>query len=96
MEDFKIKFVCKYDKTFWMHLAREFIITFCFSWIDEYFAIGVALGFNTGWETQDGLKGWGAFEGKLLVEGFNWLDYMAGCLGIVLGLVCKHLLKVML
>ena len=96
MGDFKIKFICKYDNTFWLHLAREFLITFCLSWVNDYLAVGVALGFNTGWEVVDGLKGWGVVDGKLQIEGFNWLDYLAGYIGIGLGLACKYLLKVML
>lgn len=92
LKDFKIKFISKYDMTFWMHFAREFIITFALCFINNYLAIGIALGFNLGWEIQDGLKGWGVKNGKLQIEGFNLLDFIAGILGIGLALLIKILI----
>jgi len=84
-DDFKIKFICKYDHTFWLHLLREFIITFVLSWVNVYFAIGVAFGTAVCWEWQDGLKGYGCKNGVLQIEGFNWLDFLAGLIGIGIG-----------
>ena len=92
--DFKVRFICKYDYTFWLHLLREFIITFVFSFINNYLAIGIAIGFNSGYETQDGLKGWGCKNNKLIVEGFNWLDFLAGIIGIVGALTIKYFMGI--
>ena len=92
LSDFKIKFICKYDNTFWLHLVREFIITFLLMWISVYFAIGVAIGINSSWEVQDGLKGWGCKHGVLQIEGFNWLDFLAGCIGIGIALIIRGLI----
>ena len=90
--DFKIKFICKYDNTFWLHLLREFIITFVLSWINIYFAIGVAFGTAVCWEWQDGLKGYTCEKGKLIIEGFNWVDFLAGCIGIGIALIIRGLI----
>lgn len=89
LRDFKIKFIIKYDKTFWLHLLREFIITFALSWISVQLAIGIAVGFNLAWEVQDGLKGWGCKHGVLQIEGFNWIDFVGGCIGITITLLIK-------
>ena len=91
-DDFKIKFIWKYDNTFWLHLLREFIITFVLSWINIYFAIGMALGINISFEWQDGLKGYGCKNGVLQIEGFNWLDFLAGCIGIGIALIVRGLI----
>lgn len=72
-------------------MAREFIIAFCLSWINIYLAIWFPLGFNAGYEIQDGLKGWGCKNGKLQVEGFNWLDFLAGCVGIIMAMLIKKI-----
>ena len=46
--DFNLKFKWQYDKTFWMHMAREFILTLIVGDVG-------ALCFNVAWEWQDGL-----------------------------------------
>lgn len=81
-KDFKIKFKWEIDSTFILHLAREFVITFLLSYINLYLAIGFALGVNTAWEWQDGLK-WQWLPGT--TDRFNLADFLAGIIGIVLG-----------
>lgn len=76
-QDLKLKFKWQYDKTFWMHLLREVIITFALSFIHYYFAIGFALGVDTAWEYQD----------NLLNDGFNLCDWVAGIIGIGIALM---------
>lgn len=103
LDDFKIKFICKFDYTFWLHLVREFIITFGLSVflmllgyvfllfrsieIVLFVPIGFAIGFNLAYEVQDGLKGWGCNRNKLIIEGFNWLDFLAGLIGTGIGII---------
>lgn len=82
MNDFKLKFKWQLDRTFWLHMAREFVITFLLSFIHIYFAIGVAFGFNCGWEWQDGLK-WHWLPGT--IDRFNLADFLAGIIGIIIG-----------
>lgn len=48
LDDFKIKFICVFDYTFFLHLLRELILTFLMGW-------QFALAFNIAWEWQDGL-----------------------------------------
>jgi len=69
--DFKLKFICKFDHTFWLHLIRDAIICGLGCMIDVRFGVGLALGVNFAWEWQDGL----------LNDGFNILDFFAGVIG---------------
>jgi hypothetical protein len=72
-DDFKIKVICKYDYTFWLHMLRDFIL----AWISWQGAIG----FNLAFEWQDGLHN----------DGFNILDFLAGCVGIGINLLIRGL-----
>ena len=74
-DDFKPKFICKYDRTFWYHLLREFILSFAFSFISTHAGIFFPLGVNIAWEYQDGLRN----------DGFNVIDFVGGLIGIILG-----------
>jgi len=77
--DFKPKFKWKLERTFWLHLAREFVIAGLLSYISVAAAIWGGTCFNSAWEWQDGLKG----------DGFNGADWLAGCLGILLALIVR-------
>jgi hypothetical protein len=75
--DFKLKFKWQYDGTFWLHLLRDAILCFVFSFINYSAGIFFALGVNTSWEWQDGL----------LNDGFNLCDWIAGVFGIGIALI---------
>jgi len=74
IDDFDINVICKYDKTFWMHMLKDFLLAL----LNPY----GALGFNFAWEWQDGLHN----------DGFNILDFIAGCIGIGLSILIRGLL----
>lgn len=73
--DFKPKFICKFDHTFWLHLIRDAIICGLGCLLDVKFGVGLALGVDLAWEWQDGLHN----------DGFNLLDFLAGLIGIFAG-----------
>jgi hypothetical protein len=73
--DIPSKIIVKYDKTFWMHFTREFLIVMIVGWLDVRFAVGIAIGINIAWEYKDGLNN----------DGLNILDFLAGIIGTILG-----------
>ena len=79
-DDFKPKFKWQLEKTFWLHLIREFIITYL---VMSFFSVSAgifsALYFNIAWGWQDGLHN----------DGFNFADFLAGLIGIFLALLFK-------
>ena len=86
-DDFKPKFKWQLEKTFWLHLIREFIITYL---VMSFFSVSAgifgALCFNIAWEWQDGLK-WQRLP--TTTEAFNFADFLAGLIGIFLALVFR-------
>ena len=69
--DFKLKFIVKFDYTFWLHMLRDAIICGAGGFINIFFGVGFALGVNFAWEWQDGLHN----------DGFNLVDFLAGLIG---------------
>lgn len=74
-KDFKIKVICMYDSTFWLHILRDLLIFLCGSLLSVEVGVGLSVGFNFAWEWQDGLHN----------DGFNILDFIAGLLGVIIG-----------
>ena len=83
--DFKLKFKWQYDGTFWLHMLRDAMLCFVFSFINYSAGIFFALGVNVAWEWQDGLK----WQNGRSADRFNLADFLAGLIGIVIG-VCIH------
>lgn len=75
--DFRLKFICKFDHTFWLHLIRDAIICGLGCLLNVKFGVGLALGVNLAWEWQDGL----------LNDGFNWIDLLAGLIGTLISVL---------
>lgn len=74
--DFKLKFIFKFDYTFWLHMLRELIICAVVgSLFGAPIGVGAAVAFNFAWEWQDGLHN----------DGFNFVDFIAGLIGIFFG-----------
>ena len=93
-DDFKIRFICKYDSTFWLHMAREFIIFQIIFWITQglislvYFVsdFSIILGAVAGVAFATGVNLAWEWQDGLLNDGFNILDFLAGLIGIGTGM----------
>ena len=70
--------IVEYDKTFWLHLLRDFIICLVLNiFLSLNSAATFTIGFNLAWEYQDGLHN----------DGSNILDFIAGIIGVILSLI---------
>lgn len=90
-QDFKIKFICKYDYTFWLHMAREFVIFQIVFWLIQglislvYFIsdFSLLLGVVAGSAFALGVNTAYEWQDGLLNDGFNVIDFVGGILGIL-------------
>ena len=95
LNDFKIKFICKYDPTFWLHMAREFLIFQVIYWINHF--LFQSIYFTSDFTAIIGIIGGASFalgvnlawewQDGLLNDGFNILDFIAGLIGIGTGML---------
>jgi len=95
-DDFKLRFICKYDPTFWLHMAREFVIFQIMFWL-VFGLMLLHMGAVTGALVLAASALAAAFciginlawewQDGLRNDGFNVLDFIAGLIGIGAGIM---------
>lgn len=94
LDDFKIKVICKYDYTFWLHMVREFVIFQIIFWLTQGFIslvyfisdFSLLLGVVAGSAFALGVNTAWEWQDSLLNDGFNIVDFFGGVIGILISI----------